>query len=165
MSLLYKYLLWTDIFSFLFSSSIDLPKVAANVYSTKLCNRMRNFLSTCPPSRPFPYVQELLISTFDFERELASWNLRSEIIQISLLYLYNPANKNKNLKLYYFAICFQVCQWIGCKRSISWICCKLDRRHPIASIRPLQNRGRLSYMYLNRIYLLLKMIIHLREFW
>ncbi|XP_078154490.1 uncharacterized protein LOC144549583 [Carex rostrata] len=58
-------------------SSIDLPKVAANVYSTKLCNRMRNFLSTCPPSRPFPYVQELLISTFDFERELASWNLRS----------------------------------------------------------------------------------------
>ncbi|KAJ4758225.1 transmembrane protein [Rhynchospora pubera] len=59
-------------------SCIDLPKIAANVYSTRLCNRVRNFLSACPPSRPFPHVQELLISTFDFERELASWNhLRS----------------------------------------------------------------------------------------
>ncbi|XP_020099645.1 uncharacterized protein LOC109718055 isoform X2 [Ananas comosus] len=57
-------------------SSIDLPNISASLYSTELCKRLRGFLSACPPSRPLPYVAELLIATADFERNLDSWNIR-----------------------------------------------------------------------------------------
>ncbi|XP_077222577.1 portal protein isoform X2 [Tasmannia lanceolata] len=56
-------------------SSIDLPNLAATVYSTELCNRLRGFLAACPPSSPLPHVTELLIATADFERDLQSWSI------------------------------------------------------------------------------------------
>ncbi|GMY09592.1 hypothetical protein FCV25MIE_04831 [Fagus crenata] len=56
-------------------SSIDLSNIAAAVYSTELCNRLRGFLSASPPSSPQPHVNELLIATADFERDLELWNI------------------------------------------------------------------------------------------
>lgn len=61
------------------SSSIDLSNIAAAVYSTLLCNRIRAFLSAVPPSCPQPHVNELLIAVSDFERSLDSWGIRFEI--------------------------------------------------------------------------------------
>ncbi|KAJ6835829.1 uncharacterized protein M6B38_329840 [Iris pallida] len=56
-------------------SSIDLPNIVASVYNPQLCNRLRGFLTACPPSKPSPHVAELLIATADFERNLQSWNI------------------------------------------------------------------------------------------
>ncbi|KAL3502951.1 hypothetical protein ACH5RR_037400, partial [Cinchona calisaya] len=56
-------------------SSIDLASITATVYSTELCTRLRAFLSAWPPSSPMPYVNDLLIATADFERNLESWNI------------------------------------------------------------------------------------------
>nr|VDC68299.1 unnamed protein product [Brassica rapa] len=56
-------------------SSIDLSNIAAAVYSTLLCNRIRAFLSAVPPSCPQPHVNELLIAVSDFERSLDSWGI------------------------------------------------------------------------------------------
>ncbi|CAN8265714.1 unnamed protein product [Cochlearia groenlandica] len=56
-------------------SSIDLANIAASVYSTQLCNRLRLFLSTVPPSCPLPHVNDLLITVSDFERNLESWGI------------------------------------------------------------------------------------------
>jgi len=33
-------------------------------------------LLACPPSGPSPPVAELVIATADFQRDLASWNIR-----------------------------------------------------------------------------------------
>ncbi|KAL5207204.1 hypothetical protein ABZP36_031639 [Zizania latifolia] len=57
-------------------SSIDLPNIAASLYSTELCKRLKGFLSASPPSRPLEHVAELLIATADFERDLDSWRVR-----------------------------------------------------------------------------------------
>jgi len=62
------------------SSSIDLANLAAVVYSTQLCHRLRAFLSAVPPSCPLPHVNELLIAVSDFERNLDSWGIRFDII-------------------------------------------------------------------------------------
>ncbi|KAL1219602.1 hypothetical protein V5N11_009729 [Cardamine amara subsp. amara] len=56
-------------------SSIDLSSIAAAVYSTQLCNRLREFLSAVPPSCPMPHVNELLVAVSDFERNLDSWGI------------------------------------------------------------------------------------------
>ncbi|EOA14637.1 hypothetical protein CARUB_v10027895mg [Capsella rubella] len=56
-------------------SSIDLANIAAAVYSTQLCNRLREFLSAVPPSCPLPHVNELLIAVSDFDRNLESWGI------------------------------------------------------------------------------------------
>ncbi|KAL8152252.1 hypothetical protein V2J09_010012 [Rumex salicifolius] len=56
-------------------SSIDLSNIAAHVYSTELCKRIRSFLAACPPSSPLPHVNALLIATADFERNLELWNI------------------------------------------------------------------------------------------
>ncbi|KAI3774836.1 hypothetical protein L1987_49398 [Smallanthus sonchifolius] len=56
-------------------SSIDLSSITAAVYSSELCKRLKGFLATWPPSSPQPYVNELLIATADFERNLESWNI------------------------------------------------------------------------------------------
>ncbi|KAJ1278382.1 hypothetical protein BS78_04G075200 [Paspalum vaginatum] len=57
-------------------SSIDLPNIAASLYSTELCKRLKGFLSSSPPSRPVQHVAELIIATADFERDLDSWQVR-----------------------------------------------------------------------------------------
>ncbi|KAG1326740.1 hypothetical protein COCNU_01G006740 [Cocos nucifera] len=57
-------------------SSIDLPNIAASLYSIELCKRLRGFLSACPPAKPSLHVTELLIAAADFERNLDSWNIR-----------------------------------------------------------------------------------------
>ncbi|KAA8526659.1 hypothetical protein F0562_008138 [Nyssa sinensis] len=56
-------------------SSIDLASITAAVYSSELCERLRGFLATWPPSSPLPHVNELLIATADFERSLESWSI------------------------------------------------------------------------------------------
>lgn len=67
-------------------SSIDLSNIAAAVYSTELCNRLRIFLSACPPSSPQPHVNELLIAIADFERDLELWNIRLVIEKIQNMF-------------------------------------------------------------------------------
>ncbi|RDX71907.1 hypothetical protein CR513_48678, partial [Mucuna pruriens] len=59
----------------IFPSSIDLTNITAAVYSTELCKRLRAFLSALPPSSPQAHVNELLVATADFERDLESWNI------------------------------------------------------------------------------------------
>ncbi|KAK7320248.1 hypothetical protein VNO77_29560 [Canavalia gladiata] len=59
----------------IFPSSIDLTNITAAVYSSELCKRLRTFLSALPPSSPQAHVNELLVSTADFERDLESWNI------------------------------------------------------------------------------------------
>ncbi|KAK2378330.1 pesticidal crystal cry8Ba protein [Trifolium repens] len=61
----------------IFPSSIDLANITAAIYSTELCKRLRTFLSAWPPSSPQPHVNELLVATADFERDLESWNISS----------------------------------------------------------------------------------------
>lgn len=61
---------------FSYFSSIDLSNITAAVYSTDLSNRLTGFLAAWPPSSPLPHVNELLIATADFERNLESWNIR-----------------------------------------------------------------------------------------
>ncbi|KAI0492413.1 hypothetical protein KFK09_026684 [Dendrobium nobile] len=56
-------------------SCIDLPNTAASIYSVQLCQRLKNFLSAFPPSKPAPHVIELLVVTADFERDLNSWSI------------------------------------------------------------------------------------------
>ncbi|KAL5581652.1 hypothetical protein UlMin_014094 [Ulmus minor] len=56
-------------------SSIDLSNITAAVYSTELCNRLRSFLAAWPPSSPQSHVNDLLVATADFERNLESWNI------------------------------------------------------------------------------------------
>jgi hypothetical protein len=62
--------------SFFSCSFIDLPILSSSIYSTELCSRLRAFLLACPPSGPSPPVAELVIATADFQRDLASWNIR-----------------------------------------------------------------------------------------
>ncbi|KAG5064865.1 hypothetical protein JHK85_006048 [Glycine max] len=59
----------------IFPSSIDLTNITAAVYSTELGKRLRAFLSALPPSSPQAHVNELLVATADFERDLESWNI------------------------------------------------------------------------------------------
>ncbi|XP_068638061.1 uncharacterized protein [Aristolochia californica] len=59
----------------LLPSFIDLPNIAASIYSAELCNRLRTFLVACPPTGPSPPVADLVISTADFQRDLDTWNI------------------------------------------------------------------------------------------
>ncbi|KAK1416633.1 hypothetical protein QVD17_25748 [Tagetes erecta] len=56
-------------------SPIDLSSITAEVYSSELCKRLKGFLAAWPPSSPQTHVNELLIATADFERNLESWNI------------------------------------------------------------------------------------------
>ncbi|KAK7258316.1 hypothetical protein RIF29_23889 [Crotalaria pallida] len=59
----------------IFPSSIDLTNITAAVYSTELCKRLKAFLAAWPPSSPQAHVNELLVATADFERDLESWKI------------------------------------------------------------------------------------------
>ncbi|XP_031492655.1 uncharacterized protein LOC116259141 [Nymphaea colorata] len=95
----------------IFPSSIDLPNIAAAVYSTELCNRLRGFLVACPPSGPSPHVTELLLATADFEGSLFSWNI-SPI---------NGGVDSKNLFHHYIVL------WIQDKQDYLIDLCKGDK--------------------------------------
>ncbi|KAG5052607.1 hypothetical protein HKD37_02G005259 [Glycine soja] len=56
-------------------SFVDLPNLSASIYSTELCNRLRAFLISCPPTGPSSPVAELVIATSDFQRDLVSWGI------------------------------------------------------------------------------------------
>ncbi|KHN26126.1 hypothetical protein glysoja_019450 [Glycine soja] len=56
-------------------SFVDLPNISASIYSTELCNRLRAFLISCPPTGPSSPVAELVIATSDFQRDLVSWGI------------------------------------------------------------------------------------------
>lgn len=58
-----------------FHSFVDLPNLSASIYSTELCNRLRAFLISCPPSGPSSPVAELVIATSDFQRDLVNWSI------------------------------------------------------------------------------------------
>ncbi|KAG8072473.1 hypothetical protein GUJ93_ZPchr0006g44245 [Zizania palustris] len=56
-------------------SFVDLPNLAASIYSVELSNRLRAFLVACPPTGPSSPVSDLVIATADFQKDLASWNI------------------------------------------------------------------------------------------
>ncbi|KAJ3695853.1 hypothetical protein LUZ60_001230 [Juncus effusus] len=91
-------------------SFIDLPNLAANIYSGELSNRLRAFLVACPPTGPSPPVADLVIATADFQKDLASWNIRPEkgVDAKELFHLY-------------------IVLWIEDKRRALLESCKLDK--------------------------------------
>ncbi|KAI4389465.1 hypothetical protein MLD38_001690 [Melastoma candidum] len=56
-------------------SFVDLPNLSSAIYSTELCNRLRSFLTACPPSGPSPHVTDLVIATADFQSDISSWKI------------------------------------------------------------------------------------------
>ncbi|XP_027078388.1 uncharacterized protein LOC113778164 [Coffea eugenioides] len=58
-------------------SFIDLPNLSSSIYSTELNSRLQTFLVACPPPSPLPPVTELVVATADFQRDLASWNIKA----------------------------------------------------------------------------------------
>jgi hypothetical protein len=54
---------------------VDLPNLAAAIYSVELSNRLRAFLVACPPAGPSSPVSDLVVATADFQKDLASWNI------------------------------------------------------------------------------------------
>ncbi|AQK75112.1 hypothetical protein ZEAMMB73_Zm00001d018133 [Zea mays] len=56
-------------------SFVDLPNLAASIYSVELSNRLRAFLVACPPAGPASPVADLVVATADFQKDLASWNI------------------------------------------------------------------------------------------
>lgn len=57
-------------------SFIDLPNLSSAIYSAELCSRLRSFLVACPPTGPSRPVTDLVIATADFQKDLASWNIK-----------------------------------------------------------------------------------------
>ncbi|KAM0039342.1 hypothetical protein Hdeb2414_s0012g00381011 [Helianthus debilis subsp. tardiflorus] len=92
-------------------SFIDLPNLSSAIYSAELCNRLRSFLVTCPPSGPSRPVTELVIATADFQKDLATWNI-------------NPVKGGVDAKeLFHLYIII----WIQDKRLSLLETCKLDK--------------------------------------
>ncbi|GAB4844919.1 hypothetical protein Ancab_038311 [Ancistrocladus abbreviatus] len=92
-------------------SFIDLPNLAASIYSVELCNRIREFLIACPPTGPSVPVAELVIATADFQRDLASWHIspiKGGVDAKELFHLY-------------------IVVWIKDKRAAMLESCKLDK--------------------------------------
>ncbi|KAG9450790.1 hypothetical protein H6P81_010755 [Aristolochia fimbriata] len=103
----------------LLPSFIDLPNIAASIYTVELCNRLRTFLVACPPTGPSPPVADLVIATADFQRDLASWNIGG-----------NKEGAKGGVKggvdakeLFHLYIIL----WIQDKRLSLLECCKLDK--------------------------------------
>ncbi|XP_020235185.1 uncharacterized protein LOC109815018 [Cajanus cajan] len=92
-------------------SFVDLPNLSASIYSTELCNRLRAFLISCPPSGPSSPVAELVIATSDFQRDLVSWNI-------------NPIKGGVDAKELFH---LYILVWIQDKRLSLLESCKLDK--------------------------------------
>ncbi|XP_071728759.1 uncharacterized protein [Rutidosis leptorrhynchoides] len=56
-------------------SFVDLPNLSSAIYSAELCNRLRSFLVSFPPTGPSRPVSELIIATADFQKDLSTWNI------------------------------------------------------------------------------------------
>ncbi|KAL8229027.1 hypothetical protein R6Q57_013927 [Mikania cordata] len=56
-------------------SFIDLPNLSSALYSLELCNRMRGFLISYPPIKLSSPVTDLIVTTCDFQKDLAYWNI------------------------------------------------------------------------------------------
>ncbi|XP_076959899.1 uncharacterized protein LOC143636110 [Bidens hawaiensis] len=54
---------------------IDLHNLSSALYSTELSNRIRGFLLSCPPISLSPPVTQLIITTCDFQKDLAYQNI------------------------------------------------------------------------------------------
>nr|GFA58668.1 mammalian uncoordinated homology 13, domain 2 [Tanacetum cinerariifolium] len=54
---------------------VDLPCLSTCLYSSQLSNRMRAFLTACPPASLSPPVTDLIITTCDFQKDLLDWNI------------------------------------------------------------------------------------------
>ncbi|KAF8023348.1 hypothetical protein BT93_F0754 [Corymbia citriodora subsp. variegata] len=92
-------------------SFIDLPNLSSAIYSSELCNRLRAFLTACPPSGPSPPVAELVIATSDFQRDLGCWKIspvKGGVDAKELFHLY-------------------ILVWIQDKRLALLESCKLDK--------------------------------------
>ncbi|XP_073010311.1 uncharacterized protein [Typha latifolia] len=92
-------------------SFIDLPNLAASIYSVELCSRLRAFLVACPPTGPSSPVADLVIATADFQKDLASWNIcpiKGGVDAKELFHLY-------------------IILWIQDKRLTLLESCKLDK--------------------------------------
>nr|GEY35268.1 uncharacterized protein [Tanacetum cinerariifolium] len=57
-------------------SFIDLPNRSSAIYSAELSSRLRAFLAACHPAAPSPHVTDLVAATADFQKDLASWNVK-----------------------------------------------------------------------------------------
>ncbi|KAK9064657.1 hypothetical protein SSX86_016039 [Deinandra increscens subsp. villosa] len=56
-------------------SFLELPNLSSCLYSSELCNRIRGFLISYPPISLSPPVTDLIITTCDFQKDLAYWNI------------------------------------------------------------------------------------------
>lgn len=92
-------------------SFVDLPNLSASIYSTELCNRLRAFLISCPPTGPASPVAELVIATSDFQRDLSGWNI-------------NPIKGGVDAKELFH---LYILVWIQDKRLSLLESCKLDK--------------------------------------
>lgn len=92
-------------------SFVDLPNLSASIYSTELCNRLRAFLISCPPTGPSSPVAELVIATSDFQRDLSGWNI-------------NPIKGGVDAKELFH---LYILVWIQDKRLSLLESCKLDK--------------------------------------
>ncbi|KAK3155350.1 hypothetical protein QOZ80_2BG0202080 [Eleusine coracana subsp. coracana] len=92
-------------------SFVDLPNLAAAIYSVELSNRLRAFLVACPPAGPASPVADLVVATADFQKDLASWNIcpiKSGVDAKELFHLY-------------------IVLWIEDKRRMLLENCRLDK--------------------------------------
>nr|GEZ61885.1 mammalian uncoordinated homology 13, domain 2 [Tanacetum cinerariifolium] len=72
---------------------VDLPCLSTCLYSSQLSNRMRAFLAACLPASLSPPVTDLIITTYDFQKDLLDWN-----ISVVQLYITKRIN-DKRLEL------------------------------------------------------------------
>lgn len=92
-------------------SFVDLPNLAASIYSVELSNRLRAFLVACPPAGPASPVADLVIATADFQKDIASWNIcpvKAGVDAKELFHLY-------------------IVLWIEDKRRLLLENCRLDK--------------------------------------
>lgn len=114
--------------SFLSLSFVDLPNLSSSIYSTELCNRLRAFLTSCPPTGPSTPVAELVIATADFQRDLASWKIWWFISPVSFPFIFHSWTLSDQFCLLFVWV-FQFCErWSWCQRIVPPVYLGVDSR-------------------------------------
>ncbi|XP_060675201.1 uncharacterized protein LOC107425129 isoform X3 [Ziziphus jujuba] len=90
---------------------IELPNLSSSIYSVELCARLHAFLIACPPPGPTPPVVQLVITAADFQRDLASWDVK-------------PVNGGVDAKELFNVY---ISQWIQDKRLHLLELCKVEK--------------------------------------